>query len=141
MEMPDGEISVLYVDDEMSVRELTAKMLRWKGLAVNTAGDGRTALRLFRNYKPDIIVTDIIMPEMDGLEMSREVRRICSKVPIIITSAHLPDRYLVVLKSLGISHFIQKPIQLERLVVSIETCCAEAGVSIRPKGLGKRLGV
>lgn len=121
-----GEVSVLYVEDEMPARELMAKMLRWKGLSVQTAGDGRTALHLFQDNKPDIIVTDMMMPDMDGIEMSREVRRICTKIPIIIVSAYLHDRYLDDLKSLGISHFIQKPIQMDRLIYYIETSCVKA---------------
>jgi CheY-like chemotaxis protein len=127
-----GEISVLYVDDELAVRELMARMLKLKGLAVHTAGDGRSALLLLEHYKPDIIVTDIIMPDMNGLEMSREVRRLCSKIPIIIASAYLHEQYLLELKSLGISHFIQKPIQVEKLVASIATCCLEAGICPGP---------
>jgi len=125
METNGGEVSVLYVDDELAARELMAKMLRWKGLAVYTAGDGREALRLFRHHKPHIIVTDIMMPDMNGIEMSREVRRMCSKIPIIIASAYLHEQYLAELKNLGITHFIQKPIQLERLVNYIETCCVD----------------
>jgi len=135
METKSGEVSVLYVDDELSAREVMAKLLRWKGLAVHTAGDGRAALQLFRHHKPDIIVTDIMMPEMNGIEMSREVRRMCSKIPIIIASAYLHEQYLAELKSLGISHFMQKPIHLERLVNFIETCCMEPKVIPDPKAV------
>lgn len=122
------EVSVLYVDDELPVRELMAKMLRWKGFAVHTAGDGRTALQMLRQYRPDIIVTDIMMPDMDGIAMSREVRRLYSKVPIIIVSAYLHEQYLVDLKELGISHFIMKPVRMESLFGSIQTCCRESGI-------------
>jgi len=127
-----AEVSVLYVDDEPPARELMARMLRWKGLAVHTAGDGRTALQMLRSYRPDIIVTDIMMPDMDGISMSREVRRICSEIPIIIVSAYLHEQYLADLKSLGISHFIMKPVRMERLFGSIEICCRESGIITVP---------
>jgi CheY-like chemotaxis protein len=122
MEKESGALSVLYVDDELLAREMVARMLRWKGHQVHTAGDGRTGLQLFREYKPTVIVTDIIMPGMDGIEMSREVRRACSKVPIIIASAYLHDRYRFDLEQLGISQYVQKPIKLEQLAAAIESC-------------------
>lgn len=132
MEKAGLEVSVLYVDDEDQSREALARLLRFRGLAVRTAGHGKDALRMFRDERPHIIVTDLMMPEMDGLEMSREIRRICAEIPIIVTSAHLQEKFVVDLKVLGVSHFIQKPVRLERLMNSIETCCLEAGILIRP---------
>ncbi len=128
MEKERGAVSVLYIDDELPAREMVAKLLRWKGHEVHTAGDGRTGLHMFRQYRPAVIVTDIIMPELDGIEMSREVRRICSKIPIIIASAYLHDRHRFDLENLGISHFIQKPIQLEQLAAAIESCYSGSNV-------------
>lgn len=132
MEKQPGEVSVLYVDDESSTRELMARMLRWKGLAVKTAGDGRTALQMVAHHRPDIIVTDIMMPDMDGISMSREVRKISSEIPIIIVSAFLHEQYLADLRNLGISHFIMKPVRMDRLFGSIETCCRDAGILTAP---------
>lgn len=128
MEKEKNVLSVLYIDDELPAREMVAKMLRWKGHEVYTAGDGRTGLQLFREYKPAVIVTDIIMPEMDGIEMSREVRKVCLNIPIIIASANWHDRYRFDLENLGISHFIQKPIQLEQLAAAIESCYSGSDV-------------
>jgi len=126
-ELPQ-KLSILFVDDEEQARELTARMLRWKGLVVYSAEDGETGLRLFKHHQPDIVVTDIMMPHMDGIEMSREVRRICSKTPIIIASAHINERHMVALRGIGVSSWIHKPIELDCLVYEIATCCEEAGI-------------
>ena len=126
------KVSVLFVDDEEHTRELTARMLRWKGLTVLTAKDGKEGLRLFRRHRPDIIVTDITMPHMDGIRMSREVRRICAGIPIIIASANFHEQQMEEINDIGVYSYLQKPIELARLVRDIETCCAEAG--FLPKG-------
>jgi DNA-binding response OmpR family regulator len=122
------KLSILFVDDEEQTRELTARLLRWNGLVVHAAGDGETGLLLFGCHHPDIVVTDIMMPHMDGIEMSREVRRICPKTPIIIASAHINERHMVALRGIGVSSWINKPLELDRLVHEIETCCEEAGI-------------
>lgn len=135
MRTPYEEVSLLFVDDEEHARELTARMLRWKGFTVHTAGDGEAGLLLFRHHRPDIIVTDIMMPQMDGIEMSRRVRRIRSGIPIIITSAHIHECHVIALNIIGVSFCIQKPIELDRLMHAIETCCTEAGILSRTQDL------
>jgi CheY-like chemotaxis protein len=133
MELKSHEkVSVLFVDDEEYARELTARLLRWKGLTVLTAVDGEEGLRLFRRHRPDIIVTDIIMPNMDGIRMSREVRRICAGTPIIIASANFHEQQVAEINDIGVYSCLQKPIELARLVRDIETCCSETG--FLPKG-------
>lgn len=114
-------LSVLYADDEEQAREMMAKMLRWKGLVVHTAADGGEALSLFRIHKPEIIVTDIRMPVMDGIEVSRKVREICSVTTIIVASACLHEQHLADLDRLGVHSYLQKPIELEKLMSSIES--------------------
>jgi CheY-like chemotaxis protein len=121
---PQG-FSILYVDDEGHARELMAKILRQKGLFVHTAGDGREGWNLFKLHAPDIIVTDISMPIMNGIEMSREIRKICSKTPIIIASAYLHMQCLLEFEKIGIHSYIQKPIELEMLFSSIASCCED----------------
>jgi CheY-like chemotaxis protein len=123
MKRASGGLSVLYADDEDRAREMMAKMLRWKGLVVLTAADGSEAWDLFRSHKPDIIVTDIRMPVMDGIEMSRKVREVCTRTPIIFASAYLNEQHMPDLADIGIHSYIQKPIQLEKLLASIEDCC------------------
>lgn len=114
-------LSVLYADDEEQAREMMAKMLRWKGLVVHTAADGGEALSLFRLHKPEIIVTDIRMPVMDGIEVSRKVREICPVTTIIVASAYLHEQHLADLDRLGVHSYLQKPIELEKLMSSIES--------------------
>jgi len=122
MGMPSVGLSILYADDEELAREMVAKLLRWKGLVVHTAADGAEAWSLFRVHKPAIIVTDISMPVMDGIEVSRKVREVCPSTTIIVASAYPHEQHMAELDRIGIHSYIQKPIELEKLLSSIETC-------------------
>src|ERR1700722_2035858 len=72
---PDGTpIRVLVVDDEPSLAELLSSVLRYEGWDIRTAADGSTAVREAREFRPDAIVLDIMLPDFDGLEVMRRVR-------------------------------------------------------------------
>ena len=77
---------VLLVEDDPSIREVTSLGLRGAGLSVETAADGREALVRFRAEPYDLVVLDVMLPELDGLEVCREIRR-ASRVPILMLSA------------------------------------------------------
>jgi len=78
----------LVVDDDAQLRLLFAQVLRLGGLRVLEAGSGREALRLVRPFAPDFVVTDIEMPDVDGLELCRQLRQLpaTSKVPIVVVT-------------------------------------------------------
>src|SRR2546430_13715690 len=72
---PDGTaIRVLVVDDEPSLAELLASVLRYEGWEIRTVGDGATAVRSARDFRPDAVVLDIMLPDFDGLEVLRRIR-------------------------------------------------------------------
>ncbi len=77
---------ILVVDDEPSVTDLIAYNLRKALYDVQVAADGRTALRLAREYNPDLILLDLMIPEIDGLDVCRELRK-TSTVPVIMITA------------------------------------------------------
>jgi len=109
------EASVLLVEDDPSIREVAALGLRGAGFRVETAADGREALLRFRRAPFDLLVLDVMLPELDGFEVCREVRR-QSQVPILILSARSDTVDVVVGLELGADDYLTKPFELPELV-------------------------
>jgi len=116
-----ANISVLYVEDEKDVREFTAKLLGSLVKKVYSAENGLDGLEQFKENKDDIhlIVSDINMPKMDGLEMCAEIKKINKEIPIVITSAHNDPNFLKKAINVGVSTYAMKPIDLYQLVESM----------------------
>lgn len=113
-------ISLLYVEDEEYTLEAVGELLRNKVADVNLAKNGMEGLRHFRERQPDIVVTDIRMPVMSGLEMAREIRALSPQAEIIVTSAHDDTKYLLDAIDINISQYVMKPIAKERLFSAID---------------------
>ncbi len=118
----EKEIRVLYVEDNDMVRDSTALMLNeYFELEVDTAFDGEDALQKYQEfykkeaYFYDIIITDINMPRMNGLEMINAISKLNKEQNIIVISAHSESKHLLELINMGISNFILKPIDFKRL--------------------------
>lgn len=107
--------TVLVVDDEPRIAELAGDYLRQASFRVVQASDGRTALDSFRQYQPDLIVLDLGLPELDGLDVIREIRT-TSEVPIIILSARAEETDRVVGLELGADDYVVKPFGGRELV-------------------------
>lgn len=82
------EFKVLYVEDDDITREMASRMISKYFRNVVIAADGKEGLAKFSTESPDIIITDLSMPEMSGFEMISEIRKLDSKVPIIVTTAY-----------------------------------------------------
>jgi signal transduction histidine kinase len=102
--------TILYVEDEEDARVQTAKALERYAKKLYVANDGEEGLALYKKYKPDIVITDIIMPNINGIEMSKEIKKIDEHQPIIIISAHCENSYLFDAISLQLNGYILKPI-------------------------------
>lgn len=89
--MDNKNIKVLVVDDEEDFRRLMTFWLDSKGYSVVVASDGKSAIQLVKDEKPDIVFMDLRMPVMDGVETIKRIRRLDKEVPIIIISAHIGD--------------------------------------------------
>jgi len=103
---------VLVVDDDSQMRELLGLVLQRKGYDVKTAMDGSVAVKLQKEKAFDLIITDIIMPEKEGLETIMEIRRIYPQIKIIAISGggrHRPDVYLDLAEQLGANRILTKP--------------------------------
>jgi len=111
-----SEITLLYVEDEDDIRELLDKFLSRKVKEFYISKDGKEGLESFKQHKPDIVLTDIKMPNMDGLVMAKEIRDINNDVPIIILTAHSEANYFMDAIELGVSGFLLKPLYKEKLL-------------------------
>ena len=105
--------TILLIDDENSVRMLLRIALEGEGYEVLEAVNGRQGLAIYRDRLPDLVITDITMPEMNGLEMMLELNRHYSNVKVIAISGE-PDN-LAFAKQLGACGAIQKPLSIEKL--------------------------
>ncbi len=109
---------VLFVEDDSSIREVTSLGLRGAGLSIDTAADGRQALEHFRAVPYDLVVLDVMLPEVDGLEVCREIRR-SSRVPILMLSARSDTVDVVVGLEFGADDYVTKPFEMPELVARI----------------------
>jgi len=106
---------ILVIDDEQGIRHLLDTLLRRKGYDVVLADGGQKGLELFRRERPDVVVLDLKMPEMDGLTVLRQIHSLDPKKPIIIlTGARTPEVEQQV-RALGVSEFVEKEFSLHRL--------------------------
>lgn len=109
-------MSVLYVEDESLIRINTSMLLESIFSDVTTAENGRKGLELFEKKKFDIVITDILMPEISGIVMIQKMKEINRTQPFIVTSACEESSYLLELINLGVAQFLLKPIQSEQIV-------------------------
>ncbi len=116
--MEDGSVArILVIDDEESLRTVVRSILEDDGYEVLEAGDGRSGLEMYRQYKADLIVTDLAMPIMNGLDFISEVTRNFSNVRIIaMTGMPEWDSSLAEAKLLGARETLRKPFTLEKLL-------------------------
>ncbi len=110
--------TVLVVDDERQIAEIARDYLRHAGYAVITAADGATALTMARTERPDLIVLDLALPRMDGLDVARALRRE-SAVPIIMVTARVEEADRLRGLELGADDYITKPFSPRELVARV----------------------
>ena len=109
---------VLLVEDDPSIREVTSLGLRGAGLSVDSAGDGMEALVRFRAAPYELVVLDIMLPELDGFEVCKHIRR-SSRVPILMFTARSDTVDVVVGLELGADDYVTKPFEMAELVARV----------------------
>jgi len=114
------KIKVLYVEDEELIRNQAVEYLSLIYENVIEAKDGLEALELYKKYKPDIIISDIEMPKMNGLMLAKKIRRLNKKIPIIIATAHTHSEYLLEALELQLIKYIVKPVTAPKLTEALE---------------------
>ncbi len=123
--------TILVVDDKKSLRDLVKAYLTQEGFRVVAADNGRRALLVARNEKPDLILLDIMMPEMDGYEFIRIYRRE-RNTPIILLTAKLEESDKVVGLELGADDYVTKPFGMRELVARIRAVLRRASKEAPP---------
>jgi len=118
---------VLLVEDDPSIREVAGLGLSQAGFRVTTSGGGRDGLVQFRNGKFDLVVLDIMLPELDGYEVCRQIRGE-SRVPIIMLSAKSDTVDVVVGLELGADDYLTKPFELPELVARARAAVRRSAV-------------
>lgn len=109
---------VLVVDDEPQITRVLRHSLNAHRYDVRTAADGLSALETFRDWHPDLIITDLQMPEMDGIELCREVRK-TSRLPIIVLSVKGEERTKVAALDAGADDYVLKPFGIDELLARV----------------------
>lgn len=113
--------TILVVDDEFDIATSLQERLTMEGYKVLTASDGRKGLRVHHDHPIDLVITDILMPEMDGLEVVRSLRRLGTAIPIIAMSggSNRDLDFLIEATEFGATRTLSKPFRLEELVVMV----------------------
>ena len=110
--------TILVVDDEPKITQLVRDYLERAGFGVHAAGDGKSALGLARSEKPDLVILDLGLPQMDGLDVTRELRKF-SNVPIIVLTARSEESDKLIGLELGADDYITKPFSPKELVARV----------------------
>lgn len=117
---PDGSpVRVLVVDDEPTLAELLSMALRYEGWDVKSAGDGHTAVRTAREFRPDAVVLDMMLPDIDGLEVLRRLRGESPEVPVLFLTAKDAVEDRITGLTAGGDDYVTKPFSLEELTARI----------------------
>ncbi len=127
--------SVLYVEDEAPVRDALAKQLGRLFGQVYVAENGQEGLRLFSQKRPDLVVSDIRMPVMDGLAMTQAIKAIDAAAFVIITTAHSDESYLLDAIDIGVDRYLLKPVDLDRLKEALYV----AASTLRDRAMAREL--
>ena len=112
-------LKLLYVEDDEKARTSTLEMLENFFNDISIAVDGQEALELFNKNKFDLIISDINMPRLNGIDMLKEIRKVDEKIPVLIFSAHNEVKYFIETIKLGVDGYILKPLELSQFVLVI----------------------
>jgi DNA-binding response OmpR family regulator len=116
-------IYVLYIEDERPVIDLVREALKLAGFKVVGATSGRQGLALMRERKPDLILLDLMMPDINGWDVYREMKtdKNLSEIPVIVVSAKVPEQGKVIINDLPpVEDYITKPFDVEQLIRSVK---------------------
>ena len=116
-------IRVLLVDDEAEFVQTLSERIRMRGLDTDIALNGEEALALLSRSMPDVMILDLKMPGMDGLEVLRWVKKKHLNIPVLVLTGHGSDQDLKETTRLGAFDYLQKPVDIETLIAHIQRAC------------------
>lgn len=109
-----SKYTALIVDDDEILTESMTKTYRRYFRQIYIANDGLSAIEQYKQYKPDIVISDVTMPKCDGITMAKEIKKLDENLKIIFTSGHNEEEYLKEFETLG--NYVTKPIDLDTLL-------------------------
>lgn len=116
------DITLLYVEDEPGTREELLYLLKKLAREVLVAGNGREGLELFKQHAPDLVITDIRMPVMNGLTMAEKIKALNPATPILLTTAHSDTSSMLEAIAIGVDHYVLKPVVTGQLFAALAKC-------------------
>ena len=123
--MEQRGIKVLIVDDEVALANTLAQRLQMRDCCAETAYDGEQALSKMHADKPDVIILDLKMPGMHGIEVLREIKKACPDIQVIVLTGHGTDKDEEEVKKIGGFDFLKKPADIEMLSRRIKAAFQE----------------
>ena len=131
MANPDGKRNILVVDDEAQITRVLKTTLSAQGYSIRIAPDGEQGLKEMKGWSPDLVITDLRMPNMDGLELCRSIRAE-SRVPIIVLSVKGEEAIKVEALDAGADDYITKPFSINELLARVRATLRRASVPLEP---------
>jgi len=121
-----SEARLLVVDDEPNIRELLAASLRFNGFEVETVGDGQSALRRAMEISPDLIVLDVMLPDLDGFSVTRRLREQGKHIPVLFLTARDDTADKIAGLTVGGDDYVTKPFSLDEVIARIRAVLRRA---------------
>ncbi|ODU03633.1 MAG: DNA-binding response regulator [Pseudonocardia sp. SCN 72-86] len=135
LQRADGSaVRVLVVDDESTLSDLLSMALRYEGWDVRTAADGLTAVRTAREFRPDAVILDVMLPDLDGLEVLRRMRADTPDVPVLFLTAKDAVEDRVAGLTAGGDDYVTKPFSIEELVARLRGLLRRSGMTAARQG-------
>ncbi|ODU25623.1 MAG: DNA-binding response regulator [Pseudonocardia sp. SCN 73-27] len=135
LQRADGTaVRVLVVDDESTLSDLLSMALRYEGWDVRTAADGLTAVRTAREFRPDAVILDVMLPDLDGLEVLRRLRAGTPDVPVLFLTAKDAVEDRVAGLTAGGDDYVTKPFSIEELVARLRGLLRRSGMTAARQG-------
>jgi len=131
MTAPGSKGNILVVDDEQQITRVLKTTLMSQGYGARAASDGYEALQMMKSWPPDLLITDLRMPKMDGLELCRQVRA-TSQIPIIVLSVRGEERTKVEALDAGADDYVTKPFSTKELLARVRAALRRSAVKEEP---------
>jgi two-component system, OmpR family, KDP operon response regulator KdpE len=132
MTTPGSKGNILVVDDEPQITRVLKTTLLSQGYGTRAASDGFEALQMMKSWSPDLLITDLRMPNMDGLDLCRQVRA-QSQIPIIVLSVRGEERTKVEALDAGADDYVTKPFSTKELLARVRAALRRASVKEEPE--------
>ncbi|AGP61809.1 two-component system response regulator TcrX [Mycobacterium intracellulare] len=135
MRRADGNpINVLVVDDEPVLAEMVSMALRYEGWNISTAGDGESAIAAARNQRPDVVVLDVMLPDMSGLDVLHKLRGEIPQLPVLLLTAKDAVEDRIAGLTAGGDDYVTKPFSIEEVVLRLRALLRRTGVTTVDSG-------